>query len=188
MNVKYGIRNMECRRCVAESVRWHWWRYQPLWASTLLCKERSNCCCRLLRLIIVVDLCCRLLLPTCFAVDHYYRLLLSTFAVDFCCRLLCCKVLLSTARMAWRDAAKRMTTTHETGSSAVWFYAEWYLGPKQCVIYVCFAELTRDNPAWRERGRCCLNAESLSGIVARSTAAIKTSTQWCDKRHQMTDG
>ena len=25
-------------------------------------------------LIIVVDLCCRLLLPTCFAVDHYYRL------------------------------------------------------------------------------------------------------------------
>ena len=77
--------------------------------------------------------------------------------------------------MAWRDAAKRMTTTHETGSSAVWFYAEWYLGPKQCVIYVCFAELTRDNHVMQcgttndqhgvNEGAAALNAESLSGIA-----------------------
>ena len=65
------------------------------------------------------------------------------------------------------------------------------------MIYVCFAELTRDNHVMQcgttndqhgvNEGAAALSAKYLSGIVARSTAAIKTSTKWCDKRHQMTD-
>ena len=101
MNVKYGIRNMECRRCVSESVRWHWWRYQPLWTSTPLCKERSNCCCRVLRLIIVVDFAidfyCQLVFLWNTTIDFSCRLLLLIFAVDFCAVKFYCR------QLEWRD-------------------------------------------------------------------------------------
>ena len=115
--------------------------------------------------IAAVD-CCGWSLLSTFAVDFYCQLvLLWTTTIDFSCRLLLlicavdfCAVKFYYRPLEWRDVMLpsewRLLMKLEV-VSAVWFYAEWYLGPKQCVIYVCFAELTRDNQAWRERGRCC---------------------------------
>ena len=57
---------------------------------------RRKCSLALVKISTAMSMDSIMQLPTCFAVNHYYRLLLSTFAVDFCCQLLCCKVLLST--------------------------------------------------------------------------------------------
>ena len=158
--------------------------------------------------IAAVD-CCGWSLLSTFAVDFYCQLvLLWTTTIDFSCRLLLlicavdfCAVKFYYRPLEWRDVMLpsewRLLMKLEV-VSAVWFYAEWYLGPKQCVIHVCFAELTRDNHVMQcgttndqhgvNEGAAALSAKYLSGIVARSTVAIKTSTKWCDKRHQMTDG
>jgi len=107
---------------------------------------------QLLLSIVAVDHCCRLLFCCGPLLDFSCRLLLLICAVDFCA------VKFYYRPLEWRDVMLpsewRLLMKLEV-VSAVWFYAEWYLGPKQCVIYVCFAELTRDNQAWRERGRCC---------------------------------